>query len=96
MRNSPKPIRDIVKSVLNNVKKGKCDIGDNLSEVWKEITKEELVENTSVINFKKGVMEVKVFNSSYLYKLTLSKRRLIQKINKKLGREIVYDINFRI
>ncbi len=63
---------------------------------WNDVVGSELSLVTRAESFNNGVLRVAVKDSVWAYHLTLLKPRLIKKINKNAGENIVKDIFFRI
>ncbi|MDD5431606.1 MAG: DciA family protein [Candidatus Omnitrophica bacterium] len=88
-------IRETISSVLKSIKEKKSIYSQD--DYWvllkKILTKKEL-EHIKVNYFRKGVLNINVDSSTWLYKLSLEKEALIAKLNKESS--VVKDVRFRI
>lgn len=62
---------------------------------WKNIC-EDLSLKSEPINLKDGLLYIVVENSVYLHAMNMRKRVYIEKINKFLKGEYIFDINYRV
>ena len=98
MRKKPgKKIEHIVEGLLNRWETSKVGKGNDVREAWGEAAGEETKGHTQPISFKKGILLIAVENSTWLYKLTLEKRKITEKFNDVYkGKQKVQDIRFRV
>ncbi len=88
-------IKNILVDTLKR-KKFYKKISENLVIVyWKEIVGDELIRYTNPSYIKNGILFVDVTNSMWAHHLTFLKQDIINKINKKIKKNIVKDIRFR-
>lgn len=96
MRKKTYPIKEVINSVLKDVSRKDNSIEAQVVSIWQNIAEKEAGGRASVINFNNGILRVKVVNSSYFYKFTILKTKLVNQLNKEIGQEIVKDIMFNI
>ena len=90
-------IEGIVNGLLRNLQTKKVKKASAVKDAWEAATKKETKEHAHIVNYKKGVITVIVENSSWLYKLTLEKRNILEKFNQNYrGRKKAGDIRFRV
>lgn len=88
-------IKDTLQNVFKELTAKKGSPGGDTPEDWlkKALTKRDL-EHIKFNYFRKGVLGVKVDSSSWVYKFTLDRSRILSKLQ-KCSTE-VKDIHFRI
>ena len=62
--------------------------------MWDKIVEPKVRKNTEATTIESGVLTVKSTNAVWRQELQLKKRKIIEKLNKKIGKEIVKDIRF--
>jgi len=88
-------IGGVLKKVLLNLGiEGKVKEG-RVFRVWDKGVGKKIATHTHLLKIKKGRLFVKVSDSSWLQELSFLKEKIIKKINKKMGEEVVKDIFFR-
>lgn len=89
------PIKETVINVIGRLETKKIEAGDkDPNELLKKaLTKKEL-EHIKVNYFKRGVLNLNVDSSAWLYNFNLQKQNLITRLNKQLGG--IKDIRFYI
>jgi hypothetical protein len=88
-------IKEIVINVIGRLETKKIEAGEkDLNELLKKaLTKKEL-EHIKVNYFKKGILNLSVDSSAWLYNFNLQKQNLITKLNKHMSG--IKDIRFYI
>ena len=88
-------IKDTIASVIGNlVAKKQGEVGGGPEGLLKKaLTKKEL-GHIKFNYFKKGVININVDSSSWLYSLNLKKEELLEKLGKESSK--IKDIRFRI
>lgn len=88
-------IKDTIDSVMQRIRTKSQGTGvDSISAILKKnLTKSEL-RHIKLNYFNKGVLYVNVDSSSWLYKINLQKRDLLNKVNQ--SDIVIKDIRFRI
>lgn len=89
------PIKSTLEALLGSLKEKqkKNPLGDPEALLKKTLTKKEL-GHIKFKYFKEGVLGLAVDSSSWLYKFSLQKNELLEKMRKNKG--AVKDIRFRI
>lgn len=89
-------LRDILKNVISDIENKERSEGD-IPETWRKIVGSKAAGHTKPEFLKGKRLVVKVSDSSWLYKLTLEKKSLLEKLNKALGsRKKIKELQFRI
>ena len=63
-------------------------------DVWEEVVGVPVSKNTEALSAEHGLLTIKTTNSAWRQELQLQKKTIIQKINKKLDKNIIKDIRF--
>jgi len=89
--------KDHINSALNKLllKNRKLDDGLHLvdiEKVWSELMTEEVVEYTSDISFKKGVLKIKISSSALRQNLSYRQNAIKDELNAKLKAEIIKSL----
>ncbi len=63
--------------------------------VWGSVVGETISRMTTVENFNRGVLYVRVHNPSWRNELSMRKRNIATRLNEALGKDMVRDIVFR-
>jgi predicted nucleic acid-binding Zn ribbon protein len=66
----------------------------NISNLWQECVGATIGENTTIKNFKNGVLTVKTKTPVWRNELLFQKTDIIKKINLKLDKNKIKDIRF--
>ena len=87
-----------LKQALNDFVK-RADIDKPIAQgsalsMWAEIVGPKVRKNTEATTIESGVLTVKATNAVWRQELQLKKRKIIENLNKKIGKEIVKDIRF--
>ena len=62
--------------------------------LWNEIVGDTVAKNTEPDRVEHGVMIVKVSSPTWRQELYFQKKEIIQKINNKIGKNVIRDIRF--
>ena len=90
-------VRGAIDGLLNKIQKQAAPRGTAVIEAWNKAVEEKATGHTRPVSFKKGTLVVVVENSTWLYKLTLEKRDILEKFNNEYtGRTKANDIRFRL
>lgn len=89
--------KDHINSALNKLllKNRKLDDGLHLvdiEKVWSELMTEEVVEYTSDISFKKGVLKIKISSSALRQNLSYRQNAIKDELNAKLKADIIKSL----
>lgn len=90
-------VRQVLDDLLAKWEKGEKSKGNAVREAWAQAVGEEIKKNTRPVSLKNNIMVVIVEESSWLYKLTLEKRNILNRFNEHYrGRKKPAEIRFRI
>ncbi|MFH1846110.1 MAG: DUF721 domain-containing protein [Candidatus Omnitrophota bacterium] len=90
-------VKGVVENILRKWEKGKVKRGSAVKAAWLEAVDSKAKQHTRPVSFKNGTLMAIVENSSWLYKMTLDKRKMLLEFNKHYtGRKKAKDIRFRV
>ena len=96
-RREAKRLEGIVGDLLHKWKAGKVRRAGAVMAAWEAASSVELKSRMRLVNYRSGTLTVIVENSSWLYKLTLERKKILEKFNAHYtGRKKAKDIRFRI
>lgn len=96
-KNSARHMGGILDDLLKKWEQGTVKKGNAVREAWKASIEEKVKGHARPVSLKRGTLMVIVENSSWLYKLTLDKNKLLKKFNENYtGRNKVKSIRFRV
>jgi len=67
---------------------------NNALNIWNEIVGNTVAKNTEPDRVEHGVIIVKVSSPTWRQELYFQKKEIIQKINNKIGKNVIRDIRF--
>lgn len=89
-------LKDIVDKVLSSLKDREKEESD-IFKAWKNAAGKKAAKHTELAFLKAKKLVVNVSDSSWLYKLTLEKDKIIKKFNKTIKtRKKIKELQFRI
>ena len=96
-RREIKNVGKIVDGLIGRWQTGSKERGAAIRSAWEAAVTGENKNKTQLVNYRNGVLTAIVADSSWLYKLTLEKRDIIEKFNKNYkGRKKAHDVRFRV
>jgi predicted nucleic acid-binding Zn ribbon protein len=67
---------------------------NNALNIWDEIVGDTVAKNTEPDRVEHGVIIVKVSSPTWRQELYFQKKEIIQKLNNKIGKNVIRDIRF--
>ena len=90
-------VRGVLDGIIQKWETRTIQKGNALLDAWRGAVEEEAKGHARPVNMKNGVIMVIVENTTWLYKLTLEKRIILEKFNNTYeGRKKPHDIRFRV
>ena len=90
------PLGDVVKKVIADLEKRDRDEIDIL-KIWEKAAGKAASKHTRLAFLKARRLVINVSDSSWLYKLALEKKKIIEKFNKNLtGKKKIRELQLRI
>ncbi len=96
MKRKAQRIDEVIKSVIEKLEKRPQLTSDAIEKIWKEVAGEKAFSHTKPTSLRKKRLTINVDGSSWLYALTLRKSELLTGLKKKLGKDKISEIQFRI
>ena len=96
MKIKPERIDSIVKSVIGKLDKEANPTSNEINSIWKEVAGKKAIRHTKPTSLKKKHLVVNVDGSGWLYELTLRKKELLTGLKKRLGKDKIKELQFRI
>jgi predicted nucleic acid-binding Zn ribbon protein len=91
-----KPLKDIIKNVISSLEKREKEEID-LFKAWEKAAGKKASKHTKPAFIKSRRLVVNISDSSWLYKLTLEKRAILEALNKNFkGKKKIKELQFRI
>lgn len=95
-KHRPVQIGDILESSLKSYRK-KNDLGMiKIWDMWEDAVGKNISENAKPAAFKGDVLLIHVNSSPWMHHLQFLKQDIINKVNSKMGKEMVTEIKFKI
>jgi predicted nucleic acid-binding Zn ribbon protein len=93
--NKPEPLAKLIDEVIES--KGWQDKLDEtkVPQIWDEIVGEKLSKVIKVINVENGIIYVKTDSSTWNTEIRLRAEQIIEKVNGKIGKQIINEIKLR-
>ena len=89
-------LKDIVKKIISGLEEREAEETD-IVKIWERAVGKKASKQTKPVFLKSKRLIVTVSTSSWLYKLTLEKNKLIESINNDLkGKKKIKELQFRI
>lgn len=67
-----------------------------IEKIWAEILGNNLAPKTRIVSFKEGILTVQMINPTLYSVLCVQKTTLLQKLHKRLSKESVKELVFRV
>lgn len=90
------PLKDVIRSILAESKIPFNPEDGLIWKVWREVVGEAIAANTEPLWIKQGRLRVKVMDPMWLQELGYAEKTIKEKLNKRLGREAVAKIEFKM
>ncbi|MBW1667711.1 MAG: DUF721 domain-containing protein [Deltaproteobacteria bacterium] len=90
------PLKDIMESILKDPRLPFNPDDARIWSVWDEVVGPSISRNAQPLWIKGGRLRVKVTDPIWLQELGFLKQNIKDKLNEKLGRDAVRDIEFRL
>jgi len=95
-RGSPEPISDVLKSVVEQISQTKKQDIHKIIAAWPALAGKKLAQHTRPAQLHKGTLLVNAVESAWLYQANFCKGKLLAAVQKKIGKDKVQNMRFRI
>jgi predicted nucleic acid-binding Zn ribbon protein len=91
-------IDSIIKSVIEKLDKTSNPTSGNVNieEIWEKVAGEKAFVHSRPASLRRKRLVVNIDGSSWLYELTLRKKELLSGLKKRLGKDKIKELQFRI
>ena len=96
MKNNATPIKDVLKSVFLQLEKSRDICREDVEERWKRVVGEGGFRHSRPVLLRKGVLTVRVDNSSWMQEMAMRKRKLLKQLKTAFGKDKISEIHFKI
>ncbi len=87
-------ISEIIPGIIKTLGLEKKSIQMQIMLDWKEIVGKRISEESMPVTVKRGILKVKVSSSAWMNELQMMKPELMERIEKRFGRNRIRDIRF--
>ncbi len=91
-----KPLEGVLGDIMRGLKKDGAVTEEDLAAAWGRAVGKKAAGHTRPVSVRRGVLNVNVDDSAWLYELTLKKKEILKKLDIKLKGHRPKDIRFRI
>ncbi len=95
-KGSPQPIGDVLKNVVERLSQTKKEDVFEIVSAWTSVAGKSLSRHTKPARLTKATLLISVDESAWFYQANLQKDKLLKALQKKVGREKIQKIQFRI
>lgn len=95
-KNKPQLIGGVLKDVLEKLSQAKKGGISEIVARWPALAGRELARHTRPANLRSRTLLVNVDESAWLYQVNLQKEALLKAVQKKMGKQKIQEIRFRI
>ena len=90
------PISEVIQSVFTKLESAANPFQENMESLWKELVGQDGFRHSRPVAIRKKILNVLVDNSTWMQELSMRKRSILKGLKRKLGRDRISGINFRI
>ena len=90
------PIGEVIQSVFAKLEGADNPFREDIESLWKEVVGQDGFTHSRPVAIRKKILSVVVDNSGWMQELTMRKRNILKGLKRKLGRDKISEINFRI
>ena len=95
-RSKTSPISEVIQSVFTKLEGSANPFREDIESLWKELVGQDGFRHSRPVAIRKRILNVLVDNSSWMQELSMRKRGILKGLKRKLGRDRISEINFRI
>ena len=96
MIKQPSPIGDVLKNVFANLESQTNPSRESIESVWEELVGRDGFRHSRPVAIRKKVLNILVDNSTWMQELAMRKRGILKGLKRRLGRDRISEINFKI
>ena len=95
-RSKISPISEVIQNVFKNLEGTTNPYQEDMESLWKELVGQDGFSHSRPVAIRKKVLNVLVDNSSWMQELSMRKRNILKGLKRKLGKDRISEIHFRI
>ena len=95
-KNAAEPIGNVVKNVVEGLGHSKKSDAHKILSLWSGLVGRAMAQHSRPAGLARGRLLVNVDESAWLYQINLQKAKLLSAIQKKVGKQKVRELQFRI
>jgi len=97
-RKKPKTegIGNIIKDVIKKLDTKTHGAREEILGAWQRISGEKVLAHTRPVAIKRKVLTIEVDSSTWLYELSIGKKKMLDAMKKAVGSDKIEDIRFRM
>ena len=89
-------IHEIIQSVFTKLEGAANPFQEDMESLWRELVGQDGFRHSRPVAIRKKILNVLVDNSSWMQELSMRKRSILKGLKRKLGRDRISEINFKI
>ncbi len=93
---APEPVHAVLERLLGSLNLGLKVKQYRIWDVWNSVVGEAIARQAQPQQMRAMVLWVTVTNSTWMQQLEFMKRQIIERINQRIGEQVIRDIRFRI
>ena len=95
-KSDPQPLSDVLQGVVEKLDRSKHSDANKLIAAWPKVCGRALARQSRPVKLQKKNLLVHVKDSAWLYQASLYKEEILTQAKKKLGKDKVENVQFRI
>ena len=90
------PISEIIQSVFTKLEGDVRPSQEDMESIWRELVGPDGFRHSRPVAIRKKALNILVDNSAWMQELAMRKRAILKGLKRKLGRDRISEINFKI
>ena len=96
MKSKISPIGEVIQSIFTKLEGAANPFQEDVESLWKELVGQDGFRHSRPVAIRRKILNVLVDNSGWMQELSMRKRGILKGLKRKLGRDRISEINFRI
>lgn len=90
------PISEVIQNVFARLEGSTNPSSESMESFWKELVGENGFKHSRPTAIRNKVLSIRVDNSAWMQELSMRKRDILKGLKRKLGKDRISEIHFRI
>ncbi|OIO38888.1 MAG: hypothetical protein COT00_04875 [Candidatus Omnitrophica bacterium CG07_land_8_20_14_0_80_50_8] len=90
------PVRDIIQNVFAHLESTANPFQEDMESIWQELVGVDGFKHSRPVALRKKVLKIVIDSSGWMQELSMRKRGILKGLKRKLGKDKISEINFRI